>query len=644
MSVQALPGVYLEETGTTRLFDLQFAVPGLVVNTTGMFGAGFSLRGIADQRVAGLSIAPHLDGVYQGSANLALTRMFDLERVEVLKGPQGTLYGRNSTGGSINFITRAPEDAFSADVEASYGSFDTTRVQGHLNLPVQAAAFRVAFIASEGDGYIRNSVDDRRFAEEDFWGVRAALRVETGEGLSLDVMAQRVRDDGASAELWTPRPDFLVDPGDIRLTTVTLANPYLETETDNFSVNVTYAFGNATLRSISGYARSGVENLDDCAGMPFLRGCVRGASPNQYEQWSQELQLAFDRKGRVEGLVGAYLSGADTDLHFHQTLPEFNPLPLNDYHASTEDSAAAVYGQAAVHLARGWRATGGVRFSWEEQRVTKIGTGANDVPPVATDELDSDDVSWRFDLQRAITDDAMVYASVATGYKSGGFISTTQRGTGLDPFDAEYLMAYEIGGKTRWLDRRLTLNATAFYYDFEDMQVSTTVARDGQIVVDVDNAAKAELFGLDVECEFQASNRFTVSAAAVWLPQREFTVFDDNLTGDTLTGNELVRSPEWTATGAFSYEQPLAQAGALSARLEYSYRSGYFYDPENTPEFAQDSFGLLNLFLRFEAAGNDWYLFASGKNLTDEDYFHQVFLQSSPGYPDTYEVGAGYRF
>lgn len=644
MSVQALSGEFLDKTGTTRLFDLQFAVPGLVVNSTGMFGAGFALRGIADQRVAGLSVAPHLDGVYQGSANLALTRMFDLERVEVLKGPQGTLYGRNSTGGSINFITRVPHDSFSADVEASYGSFDTRRVQGHLNLPVQAAAFRIAFIASEGDGYIRNSIDSRTFAEEDFWGLRAALRIETSEGLGVDMMAQHVRDDGASGELWTPRPDYLVDPNDIRLTTVTLANPYLISETDNFSINVQYDFGPAILRSITGYARSDVRNLDDCAGMPFLLGCVRGASPSQYDQWSQELQLVFARKGSFEGLVGAYFSDADTYLHFFQTFPLQNPQPANDYRSSSEDPAAAVFGQATMYLAEGWSATAGVRLSWEEQRVSSIGTGLNDIPPVKIGEADSDDVSWRFDLQRAVTDDVMLFASVATGYKSGGFVTATPRGDGPDRFEPEYLTAFEAGGKTQWLDRRLTLNASAFYYDFEDMQVSTTKFVDGQVFVDVDNAAKAELYGLDVEVDFHASDRFSVSASAIWLPKREFVAFDDNSTGDTLTGNELVRSPEWTATGAINYEHPLLESGALSARLEYAYRSGYFYTPDNDPDFAQESFGLLNLFLRFEATSNDWYVFASGRNLTEEDYFHQVFFQSSPGYPATWTLGAGFRF
>ncbi len=644
MSVQAISGELLEATGTTRLFDLRFAIPGLVVNTVGMFGAGFSLRGVADQRVGGLAVAPHLNGIYLGDANLAIARMFDLERIEVLKGPQGTLYGRNSTAGSMNLITRTPHDSYSADVEASYGSFDTMRTQGHVNVPVGGAAIRVAFIASEGDGYIRNTVDRRTFGEEDYWGARATLRIEPSDDFSIDVMAQHIRDDGASAELWTPRPDFLPDPDDIRLTTVTLDNPYLISDTDNFNVNFQYDFGIATLRSLTGYARSDVRNLDDCAGMPVLVGCVRGASPSEYDQWSQEFQLVFPGKGAVQGIVGAYFADSEDFLHFHQFIPRLNTQTLNDYESSSEESAAAVFGQATLRLAEGWSVTGGLRLSWEEQRVLRIGTGVNDVPPVLVGEDDSDDASWRLDLQRAVSNDVLLYASIATGYKSGGFVTSTPGQDGPDRYEPENLTAFELGAKSQWLDRRLTLNAAAFYYDFEDMQVSTTVIGGGGVTFDVDNAARAELYGLDVQFDFQASERFFVSAGAVWLPRREFVDFDANSTGESLAGNELVRAPEWTVTSALHYEHPLRDLGALSARLEYNYQSGYFYTPDNDPDFSQDGFGLLNLFLRFEAANESWYLFASGRNLTGEDYFNQVFFQSSPGYPDTYEVGAGYRF
>ena len=645
MSVQVVSGAYLDQTRLTRLYELQFAVPGLIVNNTGLYGAGFSLRGIADQRVAGLSVAPHLDGVYLGNANVAVARLFDLERVEVLKGPQGTLYGRNATGGSINFITRPPQDSFSAEIEGSYGSFDTKRAQGHVNLPLQDAAVRFSFIGSEGDGYIRNSVDDRKFGEEDFWGIRGALRIDASDDLHLDIMAQHIRDDGASGELWSQRPDFLVDPHDIRLTTVTLANPYFISEIDNFSVNLQYDFGFATLRSISGYARSEVRDLDDCAGTPVLQGCVRGAAPASYDQWSQELQLSFPGTSQIHGLIGAYYADADTSLKFHQVLPLLSTRPVNDYHQTSGERAAALFGQATLRLAEGWSATSGVRLSKEHDLVTTIGTGLWDSPTLRVAEDDFNDLTWRFDLQRAVSDDVLIYAGASTGYKSGGFIADSRRQGELDGYGPERVTAYEVGAKSQWLDRRLTLNAAAFFDDYEDMQVSrTNIDAGGRVIVEVDNAARAELYGIDAAIDFHSSDRLSISAAAIWVPKREFVSYEGGGEGFTLTGNTLVRSPEWTATGAINYELQMRELGALSARLEYSFRSKYFYTPENDAAFVQHEFGLLNMYVRFESADTKWYAFAAARNVTDEDYFNHVFLQSSPGYPSTYEMGVGCRF
>lgn len=644
MSVQVLSAGFLDAADLTHLFELQFNVPGLVVNNFGMNGAGFSIRGVADQGGSSLSVAPHLDGVYLGNSSLAIARIFDLKRVEVLKGPQGTLYGRNATGGSINFITRSPEDEWTADIESAYGSFDTARVQGHLNLPFENAAFRLAFVGSEGDGYIRNSIDDRKFAENDFWGLRGSLRIDGSERLRVNLMVQHVEDDGASGELWSQTPAYLVDPTDIRLATVTLANPYLKTEVDNASANVEYDLGFATLHSVTGYARSEVRGLDDCAGQPRLQGCVRGVRPAKYHQWSQEIRLASRGGAGVEWLVGGYYFDADGVRNSHQFLPAVNPAPLNDSHSTSDETAFAAFGQATWRIAERWSATGGLRQSYEKNRVSTVGTGVQDSPTLKTGDGDWDGTSWRLDVEHEASDDLLVYAGVSTGFKSGG-ITTILLATGeFDTFDAENLTAFEVGAKTQWLDRRVILNGSAFYYDFDDMQVSTVTLVDDRLVTEIDNAAEAELYGIDADGAFQASDRLTLSGGVVWMPKREFVKYRNDFTGDTLSGNKVSRAPEWIASAAIDYERPLRDAGRLSLRIEYNYRSRFFYTKENDPLYAQDGFGLLNAFLRFEPTSAQWYVFASGRNLTDQDYFNQVFLQSSPGYPDTYEIGFGYRF
>ncbi len=255
-------------------------------------------------------------------------------------------------------------------------------------------------------------------------------------------------------------------------------------------------------------------------------------------------------------------------------------------------------------------------------------------------------MSWRLDLKYAFLDSVLIYAGASTGFKSGGIsiLPVGQPSGVLDSFDAEDLTAYEAGVKTQWLDRRLTFNGAAFYNDFQNLQVSTSTITQSGLIFETDNAAKAEIYGIDTDGIFHVTDRLTLSGGVVWLPKREFVEYRNDRTGDTLSGNKLTRAPEWTATAAINYEHPLQGRGILSARSEYNYRSGFFYTTDNNPRFAQDSVGLLNVFLKFEPMSESWYVFASGRNLADVDYFNQVFLQSSPGYPDTYEAGLGYRF
>jgi iron complex outermembrane recepter protein len=644
MSMQVLTAAWLDDADVTRLYELQFSVPGLVVNNVGFFGAGFALRGVADQGGTNLSVATHLNGVYLGSSNLAIGRMFDLERIEVLKGPQGTLYGRNATGGSINFITRAPTDEFGATLEASYGTFGTARVQGHVNMPVDEASFRIAFIGSESDGYIRNSLDGRKFGESDFWGLRASARVDVNEDIRIEFMAQRVEDDGASGELWTPHPQFLADPSDIRLTTVALADPFLRTRNDNVSGDVRYDLGYASLHSVTGYARSEVHGLDDCAGIPELEGCTRGVRPARYEQWSQEFRLASAGASTWDWLLGVYVSEADAVTDFHFTRPLLNPRPINNYSFRSLETAYAAFGQATVHVADRWSITGGLRLSAEEHRVSSIGTGVADHPALLSADNDWNHTSWRLDLEYAATDTVLAYAGVSTGFKSGGITTTILPNGDFNSFDAEDLIAYEAGLKVQWLDRRVTLNGAAFVYDFQNLQITSVYFSEPRVISEVENAARAELRGMDIAGSFQISERLAASAGFLWMPKREVVEFESERRTTSLSGNELSRAPEWTATATLDYQFPPVDEGRFTARLEYNYRTHFFFTIDNEPLHVQEDLGLLNLLLKFEAANANWYVFASGRNLTDQDYFNQVFLQSSPGYPDTYELGFGLHF
>jgi iron complex outermembrane receptor protein len=152
------------------------------------------------------------------------------------------------------------------------------------------------------------------------------------------------------------------------------------------------------------------------------------------------------------------------------------------------------------------------------------------------------------------------------------------------------------------------------------------------------------VYGVDAAAILQVTERLNLYAAVVWLPKQEYLDYIVNQGGDDLSGYELPRAPEWSAIASLTYRWPLANHGELSGRIEYSYRSAFFYTLSNLATESQPAYGLLNLYLRFEPERANWYAFASGRNLTDEDYYHQAFIQAAPGYPDTYEVGVGFRF
>jgi iron complex outermembrane recepter protein len=642
MSVQLLSADHLERRDLSNLYDLQYEVPGLVINNRGMFGAGISLRGVADEGGGGLAVAPHFNGVYLGRANLALARPFDLGRVEVVKGPQGTLYGRNATGGSINIISRIPDPEFNAAIEAASGTFDTTRINAHVNLPGDRFAVRFAIAGADGGGYIRNSLDDRRFAEEDYRAVRASVRAEPSDRLTIGATLQRVEDDGATGELWSPRPDQLPDPRDIHLTRVALADPFQSTVNDFASLSLDYEFAGFTLRSITGHARHEVRDRDDCEGTPALPGCVRGVHPLRYRQFSEELRIESREGGALDWLVGVYFFDGDEFQNFYQSRST-SPQPIYDYTATADETAYAVFGDVTRPLGARWRLNGGLRFSSERRRVTNVGSGSQDSPTLLAAKRSWDATSWRVSVDYSPGEQVFLYANVSNGFKSGG-VTTTRLPTGeFDDYEPEAIIAYEAGVTAKSSEGNASLRASAFVYDFEDMQVTTTALFGDAVRTVVDNAAAVRIHGLDVHALGRFARHFTVSGGVVWLPRREFVEFID-AEGRSISGNDVSRASEFSASATIGYRVPMSTAGELSASVDYNWRSAFFFTKENSPLFFQDDFGLLNLNLRFDSSRADWYVFASARNLLDEDYFTQILFQSAPGYPSRYEAGFGWRF
>jgi iron complex outermembrane receptor protein len=369
---------------------------------------------------------------------------------------------------------------------------------------------------------------------------------------------------------------------------------------------------------------------------------VRGVHPLRYQQYSEEMRLESRDGKALDWLVGAYFFDGDEFQNFDLSRST-QPEPVNDYTATVDETAYAVFGDVTRSLGARWRLSGGLRFSREQRRVTNAGTGTQDSATLLAASRSWDATSWRAGVEFSPGEWGLVYANVSTGFKSGG-VTTARLPTGeFDDYDPEKIIAYEIGVTAKSADGNGSLRASAFAYDFEDMQVTTTALFDDVVRTVVDNAAAARIHGLDVSAAGRIARRFTVSGGVVWLPRREFVEFID-AQGNSISGNFISRASEWSASASVGYRVPTSVAGELSATLDYNWRSAFFFTKENSPLFFQDDFGLLNVNLRFDASRAGWYVFASARNLLDEDYFTQIFFQSAPGYPSRYEAGFGWRF
>ena len=212
----------------------------------------------------------------------------------------------------------------------------------------------------------------------------------------------------------------------------------------------------------------------------------------------------------------------------------------------------------------------------------------------------------------------------------------------FDGYGPEELLAYEAGMSMTLPDRRSTLRASAFHYDFEDMQVRTIAVLENRVTSVIDNAAAARIQGLDVSTAMRISERVTFAGGLVWLRRREFVEFITASTGTSLSGNKISLAPEWSVSASLSYRTPIAGFGELSAGVDYGYRSEFFFSKENDAIARQEAFGLLNLALRFDSR-TAWHVFAMARNVLDTDHFNQVLFQSAPGLPARYEVGFGWQ-
>ena len=696
ITINALSGEQLRQSGIEYTTDLQFHVPGFVLSPNAQFGLPF-LRGVGtDQITVGLegSVAIHSNGVYLPRLVSSITDFYDIERIEVIKGPQGTLFGRNATGGVIDIIPRQPEEEFGGYVDFTAGNAETIRVSGAINVPLaeNKAILRVAALGNFDDGYATNPFLDADSEETDVVSFRPQLLFQVTDNLSVRLFGDYTKDEssrGQTAQIQAPfasnaglafgalpRTDVRVTSGDALI--------QLDLEDFGFGAEIIWDLGTMEFKSLSSY-----REYEQTWALDFdvsELNLIFSPPSESSESILQEFQLASTNNGAFEWLVGAFLFFEEPEQDFRLLFgarpfggQALAPGGLYDTGiadvTSVETEAYAVFGQFSYNFTEQWRATLGLRYSYEKKKANYNFTLLNIPSPASAADLianrpglgfspfgDSPQNNWsaftpKFGIEYFMTEDLLWFASVTRGFKSGGFNSLLFGASPtLEEVDEEFIWSYEGGVKATLMDDRLQANAAFFYYDYTDLQqniLTQEAIAAGNGFANVRNIGDAEIWGLELELDFAVADNLLFDGRFAYLNteiKRLQAADPNNLTDIDQDGNDLAKAPEFSFSLGGEHHLPLDGIGNLVLRMEYSYRDRVFYTLFNDPLSASDAHSIVNGRLTLNSQDDKWSAALYARNLLDEEYEVGGFRGGAFGNiaqfgrPRTYGVNLKYNF
>lgn len=690
IAISAFTEETLERSRIETMEEIVTRTPGFTMTA---FNAGqprLFIRGIGstdDGAAQDNSVAVFVDDVYIGRGAGQAPEIYDLARVEVLRGPQGTLYGRNVVGGVVHLISAAPEEEARAQGEITAGRFDALEIKGMATGAIsENLAARVSFVTINRSGYAHNILLDEELEDREFFGVRGQLLWEPSDVLEVRLAADYSdhSDNGQSRKGRTgdfgPAPfgsvTDVLSTDDPRVSE-TPRDTFQEVELGGVSARIQWSTPIGTLTSVSAYRESDSDIQDAFTGIgspPYLVLDTRNREFENAEQLSQEIRLAWESPGRrFNGVAGIYYLSEDVDRveisDLESVIGELLPSVLGGLLGSSgsfqmaENTSLGLFASTDYAFSDRWSVTLGARYSRDDKdiatevRELRDGGGGEfgfiAAPPLEEFSIANDD-DWgaftpSFSVQYQATDDHNLYFSASRGFKSGGFQGQAPTARAAEtPFDPEFAWNYEIGAKTSWFGDRFIANAALFFTDYEDLQVRQNAATpDNPLpVLRITNAAEAEATGLELEF-----NARPVAALDIWgslsLLDTEFKNFVDNA-GRDVSGNNMLFAPEVQYNVGLQYNGTVSEDTAWFGRVEYRWQDEYFDDPANLPVHNHESYGLLDAALGVSFAEGRWELNLWGKNLTDELYAtHNIpflgdrFLTFGP--PRTYGVTIKYR-
>ena len=661
ISMTVLSGADLSRRGIQDLRQIENSVPNLTfTGVDSTVSPEVSIRGItSDARNIGFEsgVSLYVDGVYTGRPESFSVDMLDLQQIEVLRGPQGTLFGKNTTAGAINITTRQPTDTPHASGELIYGNYNAVVARGSVSGPIVAGQLdgEVGAFYRSHDGYETNLANNNRYYAQGLEGGQGKLRFtptdSTDLTLALDGLSEHERQ---AANQVTPG-SFGYVPGQ-NPRDVNIDAPVFE-DRQVFGVSLTgnHRFGDgSTLTSITAYRMTNVHFLsdDDASPEPFLTSNFL----DREHQYSEELRYASPVKDRLRYVVGLFYFDESVATGRASIIPP-NTLAGPDGIAVTlsgnvHTQSYAAFGQADYDITPALTLTAGLRYTYENKSMNMdlVGSPAfNIISLVARQSLSDSNWSPMVNLAYRVTESTNLYAKVSQGFKSGGFnldyVSSSQL-----RFRPETVTAYEVGVKSQ-INDRIRLDGAAFYMDYNDLQVESFEQFSGFVI---SNAAKAHIWGLELDGVVKLLPGLELDGGVGYLNATFSSYPNGGGLGIDYTGNQLPIAPHWTANIGAEYRHDVGEVGSAYARVSYAYRDSYYTDAGNDPTTLVGSHGLVDARVGFQSKDRHWTVEVWGKNLADTLYANdrgtpvlggllgQHFISYGP--PRTYGVRLATQF
>jgi len=697
----------LKQAFTVDLVDVGKMVANAELNNVGTYASypNFFIRGMGvngSTRTNDPKVGVFVDGIYVGYNAGALSSTFDLEAVEVLRGPQGTLLGRNVTGGAVLVRSKRPGDEFGFNVEAGAGDYGSTEFNASIEGPLSSNVFgKLAVIKMDRDGYFednnRGSIDlniypagmpDTDTGDKvgmDLTIIRPMVRFDFSENFEATLIAEFLKNDAGSANSQNVAHNCAPIPGVdnreivcgegsrfLAQTRWGFTPPsdkyeinhdligYTELETNSLVLDATWDLSHGVVTAIVGYRDVEYNSSTDFDGTPFTIFHFNDNKEEQ-EQTSIEVRYSSTFSDRVNFVVG--VNSFEQEYSIGERRNFFIALNAATY-SETEHETFGVFGEANFAVTEALSLTLGGRWTKEEKSIDigVLGSCELDFSSCSnntSNKKDWTDFSPKVAATYSFNDDMMAYASWTRGFASGVFNARAATIDAVGPTDPEKVDSVEVGFKTSFLDGRGLFNITYFQADYEDLILFVNNPCDdcGASLINF-NAGEAEISGFEVEVQLQPIDGLRLDAS-VGTVDPEFTnikFFDANADG-TVDGEDNKLASRWdfqkvaelSYSLAASYEFD-AMGGSILGRVAYSWRDDYMTDLYNKPWLQQESFGLLDASLTFNTANEKIRLSVYGKNLTDEEYFDYAAdvgtLDSARwgGTPRTYGVRVAYKY